>query len=552
MHYMRKVPLLETRRDPLAVASLLAATAAWGATFVVVKGVIAHMNVESFLAWRFLLAGALLAALRPRALANLSAADWGRGLALGLALAGGYELQTIGLRTTPAAVSGALTSLQVVFAPLLAWALTRQAPRSTVWLAAVLATAGSSLVSLPGLASGDGHAGGEMLTLASAAAFALQVVGLGRWSTGANAYGLATLQLLTVAATSLLGTLPAGPGLPPGGAIWAGVATTAVLATAVPFAVQSWAQSRLSTWRASVILGLEPVFAALAAAAAGEPLGWAVLTGGAIVVAALMLVEVPSLPRLPSIRRAWRARPAVRNTPSATKLSAVPKRERVLAVAHRGDPVGQRENTLEAFMSAKALGAATVELDCRLTRDGEVVVLHDPTLERLWGVHKAVSELDWADVSRIQHGCYRIPLFAEVLDATDLPIMVDLPEASAAVPSYNLALAAGAVGRCYFAGNLAGLCEVRNRSASANIALTWDKPELPNQQLISALKPQWWNPYHWLASPRAVEWAHSSGMAVSTWTVDSARDIKRALAAGVDAVISNQVALLVSHLKPAG
>jgi glycerophosphoryl diester phosphodiesterase len=230
----------------------------------------------------------------------------------------------------------------------------------------------------------------------------------------------------------------------------------------------------------------------------------------------------------------------------------VPKRERVLAVAHRGDPVGQRENTLEAFMSAKALGADMVELDCRLTRDGEVVVLHDPTLERLWGVHKAVSELDWADVSRIQHGCYRIPLFAEVLDATDLPIMVDLPEASAAVPSYNLALAAGAVGRCYFAGNLAGLCEVRNRSASANIALTWDKPELPNQQLISALKPQWWNPYHWLASPRAVEWAHSSGMAVSTWTVDSARDIKRALAAGVDAVISNQVALLVSHLKPAG
>ena len=42
----------------------------------------------------------------------------------------------------------------------------------------------------------------------------------------------------------------------------------------------------------------------------------------------------------------------------------------VIAIAHRGDPVGGRENTPAAFASAVALGADWVELDLRLTRDG--------------------------------------------------------------------------------------------------------------------------------------------------------------------------------------
>ncbi len=77
-----------------------------GATFVVVKGATAHNSVLGFLAWRFLVAGGLLTVARPRSLQRLGRKGWAQGVVLGLALAGGYVLQTYGLRYTSAAVSG--------------------------------------------------------------------------------------------------------------------------------------------------------------------------------------------------------------------------------------------------------------------------------------------------------------------------------------------------------------------------------------------------------------------------------------------------------------
>jgi glycerophosphoryl diester phosphodiesterase len=365
--------------------------------------------------------------------------------------------------------------------------------------------------------------------MASAGAFALQVACLGRWSTPANAYGLATVELLTVAGLSLMATLPRGPSAPTGGATWAAVASTAAIATAGTFVVQSWAQSRLSTARANIVLTSEPLFAALAALAAGEVLSFWLLAGGALIVGA-MVVASPG-----------------------TRLASVLARRPVIAIAHRGDPMGQRENTLEAFASARALGADMVELDCRTTRDGQAVVVHDATLERLWGIPKAVSEVEWADLAHVRSAGWRVPLLEEVLASVDLPVMVDLPDPAAAQPAYQVVLRCGALQRCYFAGHTTGLCQVRQLSSAANIALTWDKQELPPAPLLATLRPQWWNPYHRLASPQTVEWAHAAGMGVSVWTVDRSGDVQKALAAGVDAVVSNRIRLLLDVLgRPGG
>lgn len=220
----------------------------------------------------------------------------------------------------------------------------------------------------------------------------------------------------------------------------------------------------------------------------------------------------------------------------------------VLAVGHRGDPVGHVENTIEAFEAARRLGADMVELDCRLTRDGRVAVLHDATLERLWGVRKALADLEWADVRRIRLDGQHVPLFEDVLGAFPLPIMVDLPDPRAAGPALSVAEAAGALDRCLFAGQTAGLAHIRERSDAARIALTWDKSELPSRELLKRVKPEWWNPYHRLATRKAIEWAHHAGMAVSVWTVDSRAAIARALDAGASAIISNRVATVVQEL----
>ncbi len=298
------------RKDPKALAFvlLLAATAAWGATFVIVKGATAHNSVLGFLAWRFLVAGGLLAVIRPRALKRLGRRGWSKGAVLGLTLAGGYILQTYGLRYTSAAVSGFLTGLQVVFTPLLAWLLFRHRPAAKAWVATLLAVAGLAVMSLHGLSFGLG----ELLTVGAALLFAGQIVGLGFWSSAEDAYGLAAVQLLTVAACCWLATLPRGPRPPARLSDWAAIVVTAVVATAIAFVVQSWAQSQLSTTRAAVVLTMEPVFAALVAWCVGEKLGWSVVAGGGLVVVAMLVVEAAGGKKL-----AWRARRPLRPVPLA-------------------------------------------------------------------------------------------------------------------------------------------------------------------------------------------------------------------------------------------
>jgi len=68
-----------------------------------------------------------------------------------------------------------------------------------------------------------------------------------------------------------------------------------------------------------------------------------------------------------------------------------------------------------------------IELDCKLTRDGHVVALHDQTLGRLWGIPRPVGALDWEEVRSVRVNSYRVPALAEVLSLVPVPVMVDLP-----------------------------------------------------------------------------------------------------------------------------
>lgn len=282
----------ELRRRPrmVAVGLLLVTSMAWGTTFVVVKAAIGQTPVLDFLAWRFLLAGVLLAVVRPRALVRLGKRGVGQGLVLGAVLAAGYVLQTYGLRSTPAAVSGFLTGLQVVFTPLVGWLLLRHRPGARTWGATLVALSGLALLSLRAVAFGTG----EALTVGSAVMFALQMVVLGRWASVEDAYGLAAVQLLTVGGICLVGAAPGGLVLPSSIGVWAAVALTAVGATAFAFVVQSWAQSHVSAMAAAVVYTTEPLFAALFAWMAGEQLGWPMVVGGGLVVAAMFVLGVGS------------------------------------------------------------------------------------------------------------------------------------------------------------------------------------------------------------------------------------------------------------------
>jgi glycerophosphoryl diester phosphodiesterase len=221
----------------------------------------------------------------------------------------------------------------------------------------------------------------------------------------------------------------------------------------------------------------------------------------------------------------------------------------VTAVAHRGEPVGHRENTLPAFGAAAAAGADMIELDLRRTRDGVIVVLHDQTLERLWGRAATVADVDLADVAALGEGNVRIPTLSAVLDAVSLPLMVDFTRRETVAGGLQAVQAAGAMDRCLFVtGNVAALRQLRAQSAAARVGLTWvDGPE-PPLALLHDLKAEYWNPMSEMVTPEGVAAVHHAGLLVSTWTVDSPVEMTRVLDAGVDAVVSNRIAALLAHL----
>jgi glycerophosphoryl diester phosphodiesterase len=221
-----------------------------------------------------------------------------------------------------------------------------------------------------------------------------------------------------------------------------------------------------------------------------------------------------------------------------------------IAIAHRGDPVGERENTLAAFAAAVSAGADMVELDLQLTRDGVVVVLHDRSVARLWGVDRAVSDLDLGQVRAIGDGDLRIPTFRQLLAEVDVPLMVDFTGPEVVEDALAAVREADAVGRSLFvSGHVGALRRVRSLAPEARIGLTWTQAGGPDLALLAELDAEFWNPMFRLVTPEHVDAVHRLGRQVSCWTVDQHRHMVRVRQAGVDAIVSNRIQELRRFLR---
>jgi drug/metabolite transporter (DMT)-like permease len=272
-----------------ATLGLLAMTAVWGSTFVLIKDVVGRMPVADFLAVRFVIAAVAMLALFARPVWQLGRRQVLCGLLLGAIYGVGQLLQTWGLSLIAPSVSGFATGMYVVFTPILALLLLRQRMAGIVWLAVLLSTAGLALLSLNGVSVDLG----VWLTLASAALYALHIVLLGQWSRQGEAFGLSAVQMVAIALVCLLATAPHGPVLPPDRSAWFAVLYMALIAGAGAMLMQTWAQSHLPATRAAIVMTTEPVFAAAFAVLLGsDVLSWRMLVGGGLILAAMYLVEL--------------------------------------------------------------------------------------------------------------------------------------------------------------------------------------------------------------------------------------------------------------------
>ena len=275
----------------IASVALVGVTAVWGYTFLVVQDAVARMPVMDFLAWRFLVASVVMIALRPTCLRNVTRLELLRGIGLGTVLGLGYIAQTYGLRYTSAAISGFITGMFVVLTPVMSWILLRRKTNRNTWMVVALATVGLASLSLNGWSVGIG----ELLTLGCAVFFAIHIVGLGEWSSQYEPYAFSLLQIGTVAVISLIAAIPQGIAVPPDPEVWGIVGITGVLATAVAFFVQTWAQSLVSATRAAVVMTMEPVFAGFfAVVIGGNQLTLRTIVGAACILAAMFIINLKS------------------------------------------------------------------------------------------------------------------------------------------------------------------------------------------------------------------------------------------------------------------
>ena len=280
-------------RSRLAALALLTVAISWGAGFVLMEPAIERQPIFNFLAFRFSLAVIVMVAVRPSVLNKFNKKLVFQGGLLGLALGGGYVAQTIGLLYSTAAITGFYTGVYVALTPLLAWILLRHKISAKALVGVILATIGLAILSSGAIAFGWG----EISLVACAILFALHIVGLGLWSSRHDSYALTIVQLAFCALLSWAGALTIEGGItaPPDGEVWFAIIFTAVLATALAFFVQTWAQGFLDPSRVAIILTSEVVWAAVIAYGIGQekPEFLSVL-GGSVMLAAMLIVEWPS------------------------------------------------------------------------------------------------------------------------------------------------------------------------------------------------------------------------------------------------------------------
>lgn len=108
--------------------------------------------------------------------------------------------------------------------------------------------------------------------------------------------------------------------------------------------------------------------------------------------------------------------------------------DRPIIFAHRGASAYAPENTLAAFELALQQGADAIELDAKLSADGHVIVIHDPTVDRTTGAHGAVKDMSLADLRALDAGSFysnefaheKIPLLEEVFESVGTKTFINV------------------------------------------------------------------------------------------------------------------------------
>jgi len=244
--------------------------------------------------------------------------------------------------------------------------------------------------------------------------------------------------------------------------------------------------------------------------------------------------------------------------------SAAPKP--ALVAAHRGGALLWAENSLLAYRNALALGVDFLETDVHLTKDGEVVVLHDPTLDRTTTGQGALRDhtvaqlagvrLKGADGAVTGEGLPTLAQLLDVLAPSTATLLLEIKvgpgrERYAGIEEKTLALVRQrglrdrVVVMAFEAPTIRRVRELEPRVATTLLVsrVRVERERVPAREAVSwatAAGATDLGIDHRVLDADVVAAARAAGLRVATWTVNEDADIRRVLALGVDIVISDR------------
>lgn len=229
-----------------------------------------------------------------------------------------------------------------------------------------------------------------------------------------------------------------------------------------------------------------------------------------------------------------------------------------LIIGHRGASADAPENTLPAFALALNQGAHGIELDVRLSADGQLIVIHDATVDRTTNGFGRVAKMTADQINDLL-----------VDDQHKVPTLDQVFSELGAEPLYNIELKIAklrdpmliaAVSDCILGHdlqekvlissfNLLALRHVRNL-LGPRVPIGLNRSTFLTKYLHLGVAAEVDHPNHTLVSKGYMAWARSRGYRVNVWTVDDGREAQLLKQLGVNAIITNQPALIAQQLLP--
>ena len=221
---------------------------------------------------------------------------------------------------------------------------------------------------------------------------------------------------------------------------------------------------------------------------------------------------------------------------------------------HRGAAGLFPENTLKGFVGALEMGVDYIECDIHLSRDGQVVVIHDDTVDRTTNGTGAVAGLDAEALRRLDAGEGEpIPLFADVLDllrGRDAGLFCEIKAESAMAPAVKLVREAGLVDTVTFiCFEIPWLWALHEEHPGIRLGPLFRFPLEERVEEALKMKPCNAGLYYRRLNLILAGMIHDAGAELSVWTPDNAEDFALMQALGVDAITTDRPDLLKKHLN---